>query len=83
MQYDCMSIQITIRNVPEELRDKLAARAALQRQSMQEYLLCELERMASRPTVSDWLDSVREHKASYGIEIPLEDLLEARDCDRK
>jgi len=42
-----MPIQITIRNVPEKVRDELAARAALQGKSMQEYLRSELERLAS------------------------------------
>ena len=46
-----MPVQITIRGVPEEVRDELAMRAAFQRQSMQEFLRCELERIASRPSV--------------------------------
>ena len=47
-----MPVQITIRGVLEEVRDKLAARAALQRQSMQEFLRGELERIASRPSIA-------------------------------
>jgi len=42
-----MSVQITIRNVPEDIRDELAARAALKHQSMQEFLRGELNRIAS------------------------------------
>ena len=42
-----MPIQITIRNVAEKVRDELAARAALQGKSTQEYLRSELERLAS------------------------------------
>ena len=34
-----MAIQINIRDVPEKVRDELAARAALQGKSMQEFLL--------------------------------------------
>jgi len=33
-----MSVQLTIRDVPEKVRDELAARAALQGKSMQEFL---------------------------------------------
>ena len=44
-----MAVQITIKGVPEEVRDELAMRAALQRKSMQEFLRCELERLASKP----------------------------------
>ena len=50
-----MTIQITVRDVPAKVRDELAARAALQGQSMQEYLRKELERLAARPTVHTWL----------------------------
>ena len=55
-----MAVQITIRGVPEAVRDELAARAALQRQSMQAYLRSELERIASRPSFETWLREVRE-----------------------
>ena len=83
MQNASMSIQITIRNVPEEVRDELASRAALQRQSMQEYLRGELERIASRPSVETWLDTVRERKAADGTRIPAKKIMSARDADRK
>lgn len=78
-----MPIQITIRNVPEELRDELASRAALQHQSMQEYLLGELERLAARPTVESWLKTVRERKAAAGTRIPAKKIIGARNADRK
>ena len=42
-----MSVQLTIRGVPEAVRERLAVRAALWRQSMQEFLRCELERITS------------------------------------
>ena len=45
-----MAVQITIRNVSEDVRNELASRAALKHQSMQQYLLEELERIASRPS---------------------------------
>ena len=61
-----MTVQLTIRGVPEEVRDHLAARAALRRQSMQEFLRCELERIASRPSPAEWLQSVRDRKESAG-----------------
>ena len=58
----CMAIQITIRDVPEKVRDELAARAALQGKSMQEFLRSELERLAARPSIEAWLDEVRKKK---------------------
>ena len=83
MQNASMSIQITIRNVPEEVRDELASRAALRHQSMQEYLRAELERIASRPAVETWLETVRERKSADGTRIPAGTILNARDSDRK
>ena len=77
-----MPVQITIRDVPEEVRDQLAARAALQRQSMQEFLRGELERIASRPTISAWLQGVRERKALTKTRVQPHRILRARDADR-
>ena len=77
-----MPVQITIRGVPEEVRDELAARAALQRQSMQEFLRGELERIASRPSVGAWLERVRDRKAAAETRVPPSQILRARDADR-
>lgn len=66
---ECMPVQITIRNVPDKVRDELAARAALEGKSMQEFLRGELEALARRPPVSRWLAQVRERKAATGTEI--------------
>jgi hypothetical protein len=77
-----MAIQITIRGVPEEVRDELAVRAALERQSMQEFLRGELERIASRPSVSAWLSEVRSRKAVTGTRVTPSAILEARNADR-
>ena len=77
-----MAVQITIRGVPEAVRDELAVRAALKRQSMQEFLRGELERIASRPSVEVWLQEVRERKAAMGTKVPTSAILTARDADR-
>lgn len=78
-----MAVQITIRNVPDEVRDELSTRAALRRQSMQEFLLQELEKMAQRPPIEVWLQKVRDQKAARPREIPSAMILESRDLDRK
>ncbi len=78
-----MPVQITIRGVPEEVRDELASRAALQRQSMQEFLRCELERIASKPSINAWLQGVRQRKEAAGTRIPPSSILRARNADRK
>ena len=78
-----MPVQITIRDVPEAVRDQLAARAALQHQSMQGFLRAELVRLASRPSVTEWLQGVRERKAAAGTRVRPDSILRARDADRR
>ena len=78
-----MTIQITIRDVPAKVRDELAARAALHGQSMQEYLRTELERLAARPTVNAWLEQVRKRKRSSQIRVSAQEIVKARDADRR
>ena len=45
-----MSKMVQIRNVPEALHRKLKARAASSGQTLSDYLLAEIERLAARPT---------------------------------
>lgn len=78
-----MGIQITIRDVPEGVRDELAARAALQGKSMQEYLRAELERLASRPSIEDWLKQVQARKRASRTRITARQILASRDADRR
>ncbi len=78
-----MPVQLTIRDVPDRVRDELAARAALQRKSMQEFLRGELERIASRPSLEAWRRTVRERKAAAETRVDTETILQARDADRK
>lgn len=78
-----MAVQITIRGVSEDVRDELAARAASSRLSMQEYLRRELERIASRPSVTRWLEDLRARKEAAGTRVPRCSILSARDADRR
>lgn len=77
-----MPVQITIRGVPDEVRDELAVRAALQRKSMEEFLRGELERVTSRPSIDVWLQDVRARKEATRTRIPPSAILRARDADR-
>lgn len=78
-----MSIQITIRDVPEEVRDRLKVRAASRGQSMQRYLRRELTRLVAKPTVEEWVESVRARKRLSTNQVTTESILQARDADRK
>lgn len=62
---------MTIRNVPPEVRNELAARAARKGQSLQEYILGELTRLAEKPTMDELTDRVRERvrRSKYKIDM--------------
>lgn len=51
-----MSRMIQVRNVPDGLHAALKARAALAGQSLSDYLLAELQRVAQRPTPAELLE---------------------------
>ncbi len=50
-----MSSMIQIRNVPEQLHRDLKARAARSGMTLSDYLLAELQALAVRPTMQEWL----------------------------
>jgi len=77
-----MSVQITIRNVPNHVRDEIAVRAARAGKSMQEYLKEELGRLAMRPSIDDWLDRVRQRKELTRRVVSGETIVGHRDADR-
>jgi plasmid stability protein len=81
--YEGMSVQISIRDVPEKVRDELAARAALQGKSMQEFLRAALERLASRPSIDSWLQQVRKRKGAAQTRVSSKEILENRNADRR
>jgi len=53
-----MSKMVQVRNVPDSVHRKLKARAAVAGQSLSDYLLAELERIAARPTREEMLARV-------------------------
>jgi len=78
-----MSVQITIRDVPERVRDELSARASLQGRSMQEYLRAELQRLVARPSVDAWLQQVRKRKRAGQTRLSSDQILANRDAGRR
>jgi plasmid stability protein len=78
-----MGVQITIRDVPEAVKDELAARAALQGKSMQEFLRAELERLAARPPVEQLLARIRDRKMTAQTRISPQEILAHRNADRR
>jgi antitoxin FitA len=77
-----MSKSLTIRNVPDETREELAARAALSGRSLQEYLRAQLIEMARRPDPEALMARVRRRKERTESRLSREKILEHRDRDR-
>jgi hypothetical protein len=78
-----VAVQISIRDVPERVRDELAARAALQGKSMQEFLRAELERLTARPSIDAWLQQVRKRKRAMQTRVTSKQILKNRNADRR
>jgi hypothetical protein len=51
-----MSVSLYIRDMPEELRDRVKQRATVNRQSVNSFLLDLIEREMQLPTLDEWLD---------------------------
>lgn len=74
---------ITIRDVPDEVVDELAGRAARGGRSLQEYLRLHLIGLAARPDLNHWLDQVHVRKQVVGVTLEADEILGARDADRR
>ena len=78
-----MDVDITISGVSEEVCDRLKERAASEEQTLQDFLRGELERMAAQYSKKEWLEKVRELRETYPGRVSTEEILKARDADRK
>jgi plasmid stability protein len=78
-----MTVAVTIRNVPDEVRNELAARAARSGRSLQEYLLAQLVEMASRPTVEEVIERAQARAKATNTRLRVEDIISDLDADRR
>ncbi len=78
-----MGVAVTVRDVPEQVRDELAARAARAGMSLQEYLRGLLVESAARPSVGDLIARARARVDATGVRLDAESILAARDADRR
>ena len=78
-----MPTSITIRDVPDETRDELAARAARSGRSLQEYLRGELIHLSRKPDIDTLLSRVATRKHAIASTLPVERILTHRDADRR
>jgi len=77
-----MPKSITIRDVPDETSEELAARAALTGRSLQEFLRARLVEMALAPDAETWVARVRARKLATGGSITADQVLAHRNADR-
>ena len=86
-----MAVEITIYDVPEDLRDKLAKHASIHNQSMEDFLRGELERIASTPAMTTQeqiehnrkiIQRMRERVKSSGSKVTSESIVESLRRDR-
>jgi plasmid stability protein len=57
-----MSKMIQVRDVPESVHSTLKSRAAREGMSLSDFIKRELERVAERPTMQEWLERTRNAK---------------------
>jgi antitoxin FitA len=78
-----MGVAITVRDVPDEVRDELAARAARAGKSLQEYMRGMLIESAARPPVADVIARARARVETTGARVDAKSILAARDAERR
>ena len=78
-----MGVAITVRDVPVEVRDELAARAARAGKSLQEYLRGYLIDAANKLTVDDAIARARARVDAIGARVDRDAIIAARDADRR
>lgn len=76
-------VAVTVRDIPADVRDELAARAARAGKSLQEYLRALLVEAADKPTVDEVLARARTRVTSTGARVDVVATLAARDVDRR
>lgn len=76
-------VAITIRGIPDDVRDELAARAARSGQSLQEFLRTLLVTTADKPTASDVIARARARVGATGARLDAATILTAKDADRR
>lgn len=70
---------VLVRDLPKEVHDQLQQRAANRGQSLQQYLVAELKRLAERPTIEEVLDRIERRRGGrVGLDQAVADLTESR-----
>lgn len=78
-----MPTSITIRDVPDETRNELAARAARSGRSLQEYLRTTLIEVSRKPDIDLLLARIVSRKEATRSSLPAEEIVAHLHADRK
>ena len=76
MHNECMPL-IQVRDVPEEVRDELARKAALVGKSLQSYLLGELTKLSERPSMAEIVARNQARATAAGSTVTMSDAVAA------
>ena len=76
-----MPVAITIRNVPDQVRNELASRAAAKGWSLQEFLLTELVEITKRPDRLALIERIE--RRLDGTVLTTAQLINASDAERR
>ena len=70
---------VLVRDLPDAVHAQLQRRAKSQGQSLQQYLVAELKRLAERPTIDEVLDRIEQRRGGrVGLDQAVADLTEDR-----
>lgn len=58
---------IQVKNVPDDLHDRLRARARVEGRSLSDYVLDVLQRDLAMPTMRDWLEELKRDEPVVGV----------------
>lgn len=71
---------VLVRNLPDDVHAELQRRAERHGQSLQQYLVGELRRIATQPDLSETLDRIgRRRGGRVGLRQAAEDIAEGRE----
>jgi plasmid stability protein len=76
-------VAVTVRDVPDDVRDELASRAARSGKSLQEYLRGILVAAAEKPSLDDVLTRARARVSATGVRVDAAATLAAKGADRR
>ena len=81
MHNECMPL-IQVRDVPEDVRDELARKAAFAGKSLQSYLLGELTKLSERPSMAEIVARNQARARATGSTVTMSDAVAAVRAER-